>query len=285
LSCEGRVYYIGPLQRRSSLPRIKLDLTADEILARRGVRRAVWHPYSDSPPTGISAFCYAYEELFAEKVRALGERARPRDLYDVINLFWHTEFRPGASDVLEVLRRKCSFKSIPLPTYASIVSFLDELRGDWESMLAHQLPLLPPFESFWNALPEFFGWLESALAPTVLQAPPISPEEHLFRPAVGALRLSGVAGSSALETIRFAASNRLCVDLGYNNEIRRIEPYSLRRTRAGNILLFAIRSLDGQSRSYRLDRIQSAITTHQSFSPRYAIELTPGGIGSMLDRE
>ena len=281
LSCEGRVYYIGPLQRRSSLPRIKLDLTADEILTRQGVRRVVWHPYTDCPPTGITAFCYAYEELFGEKIRALGERARPRDLYDVINLFWHTEFRPLASEVLEVLRQKCNFKSIALPTYTSIASFLEELRGDWQNMLAHQLPVLPPFESFWNARPEFFAWLESALAPTVLEAPPVSAEEHVFRPAVGVLRLSGVAGSSALETIRFAAANRLCVDLGYNNELRRIEPYSLRRTRAGNILLFAIRSSDEQSRSYRLDRIQNATVTEQSFSPRYAIELTPGGAGSI----
>ena len=29
------------------------------------------------------ARCYSYEEVFAEKVRALAERARPRDLYDV----------------------------------------------------------------------------------------------------------------------------------------------------------------------------------------------------------
>ncbi len=164
---------------------------------------------------------------------------------------------------------------------STIASFLQELQGDWQSMLAHRLLLLPPFESFWNALPEFFAWLESGLSPVVLQPPPISADEQVFRPAVGVLRLSGMAGSSALETIRFAAANRLCVDLGYNNQIRRIEPYSLRRMRAGNILLFAIRSSDGKSRSYRFDRIQSARVTQQSFSPRYAVELIPGGIGSI----
>ncbi len=87
LSCEGRVYYNGPLQRARSIPRIKLDLTADEVLILPAVQRAVGHPYSDLPTEGITARCYAYEELFAEKVRALGERTRPRDLYDVINLF------------------------------------------------------------------------------------------------------------------------------------------------------------------------------------------------------
>ena len=35
--------------------------------------------------------------------------------------------------------------------------------------------------------------------------------------------------SSPLEAIRFAAANRLCVDLHYLGGVRRIEPYSLRR--------------------------------------------------------
>lgn len=34
--------------------------------------------------------------------------------------------------------------------------------------------------------------------------------------------------SSPIERIRFAAANRLCVDLGYDGTIRRIEPYGLK---------------------------------------------------------
>jgi predicted nucleotidyltransferase component of viral defense system len=96
LSCEGRLYYEGPLQRARSLPRIKLDLTIDEVLVLPAVDRPVGHPYSDLPEGGISARCYAYEEVFGEKVRALAERTRPRDLYDVVNLFRHDEFRHRA---------------------------------------------------------------------------------------------------------------------------------------------------------------------------------------------
>jgi hypothetical protein len=49
LSCEGRLYYNGPLRRVSSLPRIKLDLTADEVLVLPPVERPVIHLYSDLP--------------------------------------------------------------------------------------------------------------------------------------------------------------------------------------------------------------------------------------------
>jgi predicted nucleotidyltransferase component of viral defense system len=284
LSCEGRLYYHGPIRRVGSLPRIKLDLTADEVLVLPAVERPVNHPYSDSPEGGIAAQCNAYEEVLAEKTRALAERTRPRDLYDVVNLFRHGEFHPVAETVLDVLRRKCAFKEIPIPTFASLGGALEELTGDWDAMLRHQLPMLPPFASFWAELPQFFAWLETGLALPVLASAPLRPSEAVFQPRVGLLRRQGIQGSSALETIRFAAANRLCVELDYvtvegQRNVRRIEPYSLRRTQAGDILLYAVRSLDNQSRSYRLDGIRGAAVTDQSFAPRFLVELSPERIG------
>ena len=279
LSCEGRIYYRGPLGRAGDLARIKLDLTLDEMLVLPPVERQVGHPYSDRPEGGITARCYAYEEVFAEKVRALAERARPRDLYDVINLFRNGELRPAAHAVLDVLRSKCAFKRIEVPTFASLAGATDELLGDWQAMLGHQLPMLPPFESYWAALPEFFDWLQGGAPSAEPATAPLAAKETVFRPAVGTLRRQGLVGSSHLEIIRFAASNHLCVDLGYQRSIRRIEPYSLRRTQAGDILLYAVKTDTGEPRSYRLDRIESAQATSQAFTPRYAIELTPTETG------
>ena len=59
--------------------------------------------------------------------------------------------------------------------------------------------------------------------------------------------------------------------------VRIIEPYSLRRTQAGDIVLHAVRSDNQQHRSYRIERIRGARTTQQPFRARYAIELTPTG--------
>lgn len=84
-SCQGKLSYQGPIAPRSGgLPRIKLDLTADEILVLPPLQRVIFHDYSDAPEEGIRVRCYAYEEAFGEKVRALGDRARPRDLYDMV---------------------------------------------------------------------------------------------------------------------------------------------------------------------------------------------------------
>jgi predicted nucleotidyltransferase component of viral defense system len=57
---------------------------SDEILVIPPVIKAVDHPYSNLSYQGIQINAYAFEEVFAEKIRALTERERPRDLYDVV---------------------------------------------------------------------------------------------------------------------------------------------------------------------------------------------------------
>jgi predicted nucleotidyltransferase component of viral defense system len=276
LSCEGRVYYRGPIQRRGSMPAIKLDLTVDERLVLEPDIRPVYHPYADAPEGGITIHAYAFEELFAEKVRALGERSRPRDLYDVINLY-RSEYRPEPARILDVLRDKCAFKGIPLPSMEALQAFKAELAAEWGNMLAHQLPVLPPVESFWDALAEFFAWLARGFVPAAPAAFRLAEGDTLIRPQLG--RIMGDR-PGLLEMVRFAAANRLCVELVYRKPdgqvVRpRIEPYSLRRTREGEIVLHVIRADDQQHRSYRIDRIQDVQVTGQVFTPRYAVELSP----------
>ena len=280
---QGRISYRGPIAPLSGdLPRIKLDLTADELLVLPPVERPVSHPYSDAPEGGIMARCYSYEEVFAEKVRALAERARPRDLYDVINLFRHDEFHPAAPVIHDALTKKCAFKGIPFPTIAGLSPLHEELVADWSVMLTHQLPSLPPVDAFWTELPALFAWIEEGQREPTPVAFPLTAGDIVIRPAAGAISVPGMASSAPIEVIRFAASNRLCVELDYVDEqgrqsVRIIEPYSLRRTQAGDIVLHAVRADNQLHRSYRIDRIRGARATQRTFTPRYAVELTPTG--------
>lgn len=275
LSCQGKISYRGPVSARD-MPRIKLDLTADEKLVLPPVVSPVYHPYTDAPDDGIQILSYAYEEVFGEKVRALGERTRPRDLYDVINLFRNQEQLPTAAVLLDVLRQKCAFKGIGVPEMSTLEPHREELTGLWENMLNHQLPSLPPYEAFWDALPDFFGWLTGQSDRPVLTAYAGTAGEVVLRDRVLDIRVPERARST-IEVIRFAAANRLLVNLTYNGSIRTIEPYSLRQTKDGNIILHAIRADSREHRSYRVDRMQSASVLRESFVPTYAIELTPSG--------
>jgi len=147
-------------------------------------------------------------------------------------------------------------------------------------MLEHQLPALLPVATFWDALPEIFAWLEGAVAQP-LAAMPLGAGDTLIRERIIRLATGG-RGQSFIETIRFAAANRLLVEIDYqdkqgNRSSREIEAYSLRRSRAGDVLLMAVRADNAQPRSYLVDSILGVKTTQTPFTPRYPIELTPSG--------
>ncbi len=281
-SCQGRVYYKSYFATgKHSLPRIKFDLTADEVLVMPPSRQAVFHPYTDSPQDGIFIMSYAYPEVFGEKIRALGERGRPRDLYDVMNLFRNDNL-PASAVIQDILSQKCAYKEIGVPVLVDVNAYRDVMLRNWEPMLKHQLPMLPELEVYWDSLSEFFDWLEGRDTRERVKLAVISGDGQIYQPSYGNLRLRTRAGKS-LEIIRFAAGNRLCVNLDYtDNNGRRssrvIEPYSLRQAKNGNVLLFAVRADDGQIRAYKIGQINDASMTNRVFSPRYQVELSPSGI-------
>jgi hypothetical protein len=193
-------------------------------------------------------------------------------------LYRHDELRSDRVAVLDTLQKKCDFKGIPLPTFGELEKKPErvELESEWGNMLGHQLPTLPPFEQFWQELPDVLDWLhgrlEKVLRP-VIHVPAVAIDKAWRPPSMA----SAWHAPIPLESIRFAAANRLCVELTYQGSSRLIEPYSLRRTREGNLLLFAVKHKTGDDRSYRVDRIQGARISEIPFTPRYMIELTPLG--------
>lgn len=281
-ACQGRVYYRGPVTPagKHTMPRIKLDLTADEILVEASVTTPVRHDYSDCPTDGIAIQSYSYTEVFAEKIRALKERTRPRDLYDVINFFHRPESRDMAVKVHEVLTRKCEHKGITFPQPVDLEAHKDICAAGWREQLAHQLQALPPFDAFWNELPAFFMWLEhpEQMAVDALSVIPSTQAGDVSGINFG----PGTPERGMLDRIRFAAVNRLCVELDYRKENGErktylIEPYSLRRTAEGQILVYGIKLPDVEIRSFRTDRIIGATITEHAFTPRYTIDFLPEG--------
>ena len=287
-SCEGSVYYKSYFSSgKHSYPRVKFDLTSDEVVVMPLLRRTVFHPYADQPQDGIFIESYDYPEVFGEKVRALGERCRPRDLYDVVNLF-RRDCLPPPAIVRNILSQKCDYKNINVPKLIDMDAHKDGMQQNWAPMLEHQLPILPDLDAFWGSLPEFFEWLESEKTQVKAQLKVISKDGRIYqRPYGYGFRKQKALSSNALEIIRFAASNRLCVNLDYtNNEgyksSREIEPYSLREAQNGNILLHAVRVDNGQSRSYKIEQINDASITNRVFAPRFHVELSSSDVSDLV---
>ncbi len=271
---EGRIAYRGP-NANPQMPKVQLDLTSDELLVGRPVVRPIGHPYTDLlPATGVLS--YSIDELFGEKMRALAERCRPRDLYDVVHMHRHPDLIGLAGSVQSVLASKCAFVGIDVPDAETIRSspFRSEIEREWENMLGHQLPKpLPPFEEFWSTLDDLFSWLTGARR--IVQLP--RAEMGRLNPDWEAPRaITSWRRGVPLELLRYAGANRLKVEIDYRADqgrqgTRRVEPYSLRQTQDGNLILFVVNDI-GELRSYRVDRIAAIRPTTTTFRPRYQIE-------------
>lgn len=278
-SAQGKIQYNGPLRKKHKFASIKLDLTTDEILVIKPKSKKVHHPYTDEPESGIYAHCYAFEELVAEKIRALAQRARPRDLYDVVHFFRNRALIENPALVYNILQKKCSYKQIAIPTFQHIEEHekVDELEPQWKYMLAHQLSHLPDFASFWNDLSPFFDWLEGQLSVQKLVSVSTK-DEQIFYP--GRVRYAH-ASDFNLQRIQFAAANRVCIVLRYHNKTRTVEPLSFRTSAAGNQLFYGFEREAHHIKAYSISEIQAIEITNIAYTEKHPVEISASGKISM----
>jgi predicted nucleotidyltransferase component of viral defense system len=272
---KGKIYYQGP-RNAPSPASIILDLISSEKLVQSPVINKIAHSYPDDLPETAAVLCYSLEEIFAEKIRAMGERGMPRDLYDIIFLF-REKYSPEKSEAVKsILISKCETKGVAVPTYESIKGSpsVEELKSEWANMLGHQLPALPPFEDYWKALTNLFDWLEGKYQKEILPEVQVEKGVSVFKPSAG---MWPVIKKAPLEAIRYAAINHLCVNLTYNGTKRILEPYSLRQSKEGNLILYSFKVSENQMKAYRIDRIQGVEITQSVFKPRFRIEFPAVG--------
>ncbi len=254
-------------------PRLLFDITQHEVIVDEPDARPIFHSYPDQLPPGTSVSTYTLEELLAEKTRALFERARPRDLYDVVYVAFSGE-QIDTERAREIWLEKCRSKSLVAPSRDELVELIrrsEEIRADWRDMIAHQLPEVVDVETFIDRLPEALAWLEEA----VIAAPALAPiatrggESTVVAPSARLWR-----EGAPIETIRFAGANRLMVSFPYSGQMRTVEPYSFRRPQTGNLLLYGLEAESGQVKAFNVAKMGPVTVTQRTFTPRYLIELT-----------
>ena len=279
ITFEGRVYYRGPLGAPTSA-RVKFDITRYEPIIDTPEIRPILHSYPDSlNVAGVQS--YSLHELLAEKTRALYERTRPRDLYDVVYMLENHASLVTPDFLRDLFNKKCSIKSVSLGSSDELIQVVlksDELRSEWANMLAHQLPSLPPLEDLLKRLPPLLGWLDK-VAQVVFKTPLQTAVSGSSSSQHSVHMSSGLYYSNAhlpLERIRFAAANRLLLSYVYNGKQRKAEPYSLRESKDGVILLYA---WDGGPtiKAFKVNEMQNVSATSEAFNPRYQIEITDIG--------
>ncbi|MCC6928396.1 MAG: nucleotidyl transferase AbiEii/AbiGii toxin family protein [Gemmatimonadaceae bacterium] len=267
---EGRVGYRGPMQA-PSWPRILFDITQHEPVLEAPALRAVIHPYTDALLERALVRTYDFEELLAEKTRALYERTRPRDLYDVVYIVSNVD-GINVAKLRLLFRSKCTVKQIEAPSKRQLIELIGksaELRAEWESMLAHQLQELPPIDGVLQRIEKALSWMEERTT-RVFEA---RPSALARMDGVPFTAFNTVASGGVMERLRFAGANRLLVEFMYHGRARRVEPYSLRVAGTGNLLLYAHEMASGIVKSFKVAEIVKLRVTQSMFVPRYAIEL------------
>ncbi len=150
------------LVRRTGIPsKIKMDITLEkyEKIVLPLQERKLLHEYSDADKFSLVRLkSYSLEEIFAEKVRSLFQRTRPRDLYDV----WRLRDIIKLKTVISILPEKFRLKNVQFE-----LELFKERRiyyeRAWERSLAHQINPLPEFNRVWNDVLKFLKELKESV--------------------------------------------------------------------------------------------------------------------------
>ncbi len=156
LILQGRIFYHGPASPTSprAWPRIKFDITSDEVVVNPPELHTINHPYSDgSSIKDLKVHTYNFYDLLAEKTRALFDRTRPRDLYDVVEIIKRTP-KIDQTQFKHALKEKCLYKNIHSLDLEALK--LEACASGWKDQLSHQLHELPPFEEYWKLFQQIY---------------------------------------------------------------------------------------------------------------------------------
>ena len=138
--------------------KIKLDISFSELILTKPTNKKILHPYSDSSQITEIVPVYSMLEIISEKLRALIQRNRPRDIYDIWYIM-NSKIDLTKLDIKKLLIRKADSKGIEISGVEQFVN--DEKRRKnkraWQSSLGHHLPIgkLPEFDSVYDDLKRF----------------------------------------------------------------------------------------------------------------------------------
>jgi len=146
-SAQLKLGYDGPLRKASGQKNnIRVDIAFAEKIVSSSNSRFIHRDYTDDIDARLSV--YSLEEIVAEKLRSILQRAKSRDYYDVWILLKRYKKNIVIDDTLDILKKKCEFKGITFPVVEDFFApdRINEAAPFWERGLAHQVDKLPAFD-------------------------------------------------------------------------------------------------------------------------------------------
>lgn len=128
---RGKIKYTGPLSKNN----VKIEISREPFIGKV-VRKSIRHTY-DYPKFAVKV--YALDNLLAEKMRAIIERGKIRDYYDVWRLLRTRKF--NKQELKELFLQKCKSKGVAFTGVeqmfpADIVKKLEPYLDTWLTRLS-----------------------------------------------------------------------------------------------------------------------------------------------------
>lgn len=261
----GELFYRGP--RGSSHARVKLDISLNEQLVSGVAGLPLLHSYDDSGDVATIVPCYRLEEIVAEKLRALLQRNRAGDLFDVWFLLANKRHELDPQAVMRIFGEKAGARGVPVEALREVVSnekFVS-LADHWDAQIGHQLPAAP-------RLGDVQAGIQRLLIEFITAGTPAPAREGLSLRGAADGRIRTFAGPRAL--IVTAARGRRVLQLRYDGTWRHVEPYSFVLGRRGDEQLFGFELEAAHVKRYRVHRIEDVRLTDRPYpAVRYPIEI------------
>lgn len=138
--------------------KIKLDISFSEKIILQADVKPIFHPYSDFDRISNTVSVYPINEIISEKIRALMQRNRPRDVYDLYFLSQKVNKEEYPS-IYNLLAQKSKDKNLDC---CIIENYINPIKGRknkraWENSLGHHLAInkLIDFDMAYEIVGEF----------------------------------------------------------------------------------------------------------------------------------
>ncbi|MBS3159359.1 nucleotidyl transferase AbiEii/AbiGii toxin family protein [Candidatus Woesearchaeota archaeon] len=141
-----KIQFLGPLNNKNT---IKLDLSFNEPIILTPKNKDIHSEYSDKEKRSL--LVYPLEEILAEKIRSILQRAKTRDYYDVWKILKLHHDKINVDLLYEVLIKKCQAKKLDFNKDNLFSSErIKPAQEYWEKSLAHQVNAVPDFQTVVN---------------------------------------------------------------------------------------------------------------------------------------
>jgi len=147
---------ILPVERWQT--KIKIDVSFSEKILLQPKQKQIFHSYSDFNKINNKVPVYPINEIASEKIRALMQRNRPRDIYDLYFLSQKISSK-DYSAIHDLLLQKSKDKMLDCCKIDSFVNPLKARKNKraWESSLGHHLAInkLIDFDTAYERVSKF----------------------------------------------------------------------------------------------------------------------------------